>query len=68
MIKEGVTHTHTYGDKVAQLVSCRTSNQRVAGSIPGQGTLVCPWAYIIRQCLGRVRHMLSVALEYPPGD
>ena len=31
-------------DKVAQLVRCRTSNQRVAGSIPGQGTLVCPWA------------------------
>ena len=25
---------HT-GDKVAQLVRCRTSNQRVAGSIPG---------------------------------
>ena len=24
------------GDKVAQLVRCRTSNQRVAGSIPGQ--------------------------------
>ena len=24
-----------YGDKVAQLVRCRTSNQRVAGSIPG---------------------------------
>ena len=23
------------GDKVAQLVRCRTSNQRVAGSIPG---------------------------------
>ena len=23
------------GDKVAQLVMCRTSNQRVAGSIPG---------------------------------
>ena len=23
------------GDKVAQLVGCRTSNQRVAGSIPG---------------------------------
>ena len=33
-----------YGDKVAQLVRCRTSNQRVAGSIPGRGTLVCPWA------------------------
>ena len=30
----------TLGDKVAQLVRCRTSNQRVAGSIPGQGTLV----------------------------
>ena len=29
---------------VAQLVRCRTSNQRVAGSIPGQGTLVCSWA------------------------
>ena len=27
---------------VAQLVRCRTSNQRVAGSIPGRGTLVCP--------------------------
>ena len=25
------------GDKVAQLVRCRTSNQRVAGSIPGPG-------------------------------
>ena len=24
-----------FGDKVAQLVRCRTSNQRVAGSIPG---------------------------------
>ena len=24
------------GDKVAQLVRCRTSNQRVAGSIPGR--------------------------------
>ena len=33
------------GDKVAQLVRCRTSNQRVAGSIPGrETTLVCPWA------------------------
>ena len=31
---------HCYGDKVAQLVRCRTSNQRVAGSIPGLGTLV----------------------------
>ena len=31
-------------DKVAQLVRCRTSNQRVPGSIPGRGTLVCPWA------------------------
>ena len=34
----------TVGDIVAQLVRCRTSNQRVAGSIPGRGTLVCPWA------------------------
>ena len=25
-----------HGDKVAQLVRCRTSNQRVAGSIPGR--------------------------------
>ena len=33
-----------YRDKVTQLVRCRTSNQRVAGSIPGRGTLVCPWA------------------------
>ena len=32
------------GDKVAQWVRCRTSNRRVAGSIPGRGTLVCPWA------------------------
>ena len=32
------------GDKVAQLVRCRTSNQRVAGSIPGWVTLVRPWA------------------------
>ena len=32
------------GDKVAQLVRCRTSNQLVAGSIPGRDTLVCPWA------------------------
>ena len=32
------------GDKEAQLVRYRTSNQRVAGSIPGWGTLVCPWA------------------------
>ena len=31
-------------DKVAQLVRCRTSNERVAGSIPGRGTLACPWA------------------------
>ena len=36
--------TSTFEDKVAQLVRCRTSNQRVAGSIPGRGTLVCPWA------------------------
>ena len=35
---------YIYGDKVAQLVRCWTSNQRVAGSIPGQGTLVCLWA------------------------
>ena len=28
--------------KVAQLVRCRTSYQRVAGSIPGHGSLVCP--------------------------
>ena len=26
------------------MVRCRTSNQRVAGSIPSRGTLVCPWA------------------------
>ena len=32
------------GDKVAQLVRCRTSNQRVVGSILGRGTLVYPWA------------------------
>ena len=32
------------GDKEAQLVRCRSSNQRVAGSIPGRGTLVCSWA------------------------
>ena len=30
-------------EKVALLVRCRTSNQYVAGSIPGRGTLVCPW-------------------------
>ena len=41
-----------YGDKVAQLVRCRTSNQRVAGSIPGQGTWVCPWTrQFIPYCL-----------------
>ena len=34
----------TNGDKVAQLVWCRTSNWSVAGSIPSWGTLVCPWA------------------------
>ena len=28
------------GDKVAQLVRCRTIYHRVAGSIPGRGTLV----------------------------
>ena len=28
------------GDKVAKLVRCWTSDQRVAGSIPGRGTLV----------------------------
>ena len=67
-------------DMVVQLVRCQTSKQRVAGSIPGRGTLVCPWArqFIpycfslpsckIRQCLQRVRYMLPVALEYPPGD
>ena len=39
-------------DKVAQLVRYRTSNQEVAGSIPGQGTLVCPWArQFIPYCL-----------------
>ena len=31
-------------NKVAQLVRRRTSNQRVAGSIPDRGTLVCPLA------------------------
>ena len=37
---------------VALLVRCRTSNQRVAGSIPGRGTLVCPWArQFIPYCL-----------------
>ena len=36
-------YKNLYGDKVAQLVRCRTSNQRVTGSIPGRGTLVCPW-------------------------
>ena len=30
----GVDVSTTTGDKVAQLVGCRTSNQRVAGSIP----------------------------------
>ena len=40
------------GDKVAQLVRCGTSNQRVARSIPGWGTLVCPWArQFIPYCL-----------------
>ena len=28
-------YMYIYGDKVAQLVRCRTSNQRIAGSIPG---------------------------------
>ena len=40
---EGRKNTHiegTYGYKVAQLVRCWTSNQRVAVSIPGRGTLV----------------------------
>ena len=37
-------HYIKIGDKVAQLVRYRTSNQRVAGSIPGRGTLVCLWA------------------------
>ena len=79
----GLTHWYK-GDKVAQLVRCWTSNQRVAGSIPGRDTLVCPWAvysillqstqlqngYLakIRQCLERVRYMLPVALEYPLGN
>ena len=40
------------GDKVAQLIWCRTSNQRVAGSIPGRVTLVCSWArQFIPYCL-----------------
>ena len=30
-----IFHDNIYGDEVAQLVGCRTSNQMVAGSIPG---------------------------------
>ena len=37
---------------VTQLIRCRTSNQEVAGSIPGRGTLVYPWArQFIPYCL-----------------
>ena len=35
------------GDKVAQLVRCRTSNQRVAGSIPGFGLSLGKTVYSI---------------------
>ena len=56
--------TCLHGDKVAQLVKCRTSNQRVAGSIPGQGTLVCPLGSV--QCLlgeeGRVSASVDTRL------
>ena len=47
--------TPEVGDKVAQLVRCQTNNQMVAGSIPGQGTLVCPWA----------RQFIHIASVYP---
>ena len=73
-----------YGDKVAQLVRCRTSNQYIAGSRPGHFGLslgktvysILPqstqlqngYLALIRQCLELVRYMLPVALEYPPGD
>ena len=30
-----ITTYHVHGEKVAQLVRCQTSNQRVDGSIPG---------------------------------
>ena len=63
------------GDKVAQLVRCRTCNQLVTGSIPGRGTLVCSqstqlqngYLALIRQCLELVHYMLPAALEYPLG-
>ena len=48
----GGKYYHGTGDKVAQLVRCQTRNQRVAGSIPCCGTLVCPWArQFILYCL-----------------
>ena len=34
-------HSALVGHKVAQLVRCRTSNQRLAGSIPDRDTFVC---------------------------
>ena len=37
-IKTAIIKLNSIGDKVAQLVRCRTSNQRVAGLIPGRGT------------------------------
>ena len=43
-IQKWTITVYKVGDKVAQLVRCRTSNHRVAGSILGRGTLVCPWA------------------------
>ena len=39
-------------DKVAQLVTCWTSNQWATGTISGRGTLICPWArQFIPYCL-----------------
>ena len=47
-----VNNVLVLGDNVAQLVRCRTSNQWVAESIPGRGTLVSSWArQFIPYCL-----------------
>ena len=47
-----IEYAHNMHIKVAQLVRCRTSNQLLAGSIAGWGTLVCSWArQFIPNCL-----------------
>ena len=49
------------GDKVAQLVRCQTSNQRVAGSIPGRAL----WSVLGQDSLFHIASVYPAAKWVP---